>query len=221
MNKQEIMEKMIEALMEQDRDGVNEMVDQALDAGISPMDILNKGLAAALQELGVLFAEEEVFLPELLLAADITMEVMNRLSDKFESSENRIEKRGKVLLATVEGDVHDIGKSLVGMIMNASGYEIIDAGKDVPNTKLIEMAKEIKPDIVCLSSLLATTMPAQGEFIEMAKEAGIRDDLIVMVGGAPVSRDWANKIGADGFSEDASGAVVEADKLMAERAARK
>ena len=128
MNKQEIMEKMIEALMEQDRDGVNEMVDQALDAGISPMDILNKGLAAALQELGVLFAEEEVFLPELLLAADITMEVMNRLSDKFESSENRIEKRGKVLLATVEGDVHDIGKSLVGMIMNASGYEIIDAG---------------------------------------------------------------------------------------------
>ncbi len=214
MNKQEIMDKMVAALMDQERDDVNEMVDKALEAGISPMDILNKGLASALQELGVLFAEEEVFLPELLLAADITMEVMNRLSKQFEQSESRIEKRGSILLATVEGDVHDIGKSLVGMIMNASGYEVIDAGKDVPNTKMIELAKEHKPNIVGLSSLLATTMPAQGEFIEMAKEAGIRDDFIVMVGGAPVSRDWADKIGADGYSEDASGAVVEADKLL-------
>lgn len=214
MNKQEIMDKMVAALMDQERDDVNEYVEKALEAGISPMDILNKGLASALQELGVLFAEEEVFLPELLLAADITMEVMNRLSKQFESSESRIEKRGSILLATVEGDVHDIGKSLVGMIMNASGYEVIDAGKDVPNAKMIELAKEYKPNIVGLSSLLATTMPAQGEFIEMAKEAGIRDDFIVMVGGAPVSRDWADKIGADGYSEDASGAVVEADKLL-------
>lgn len=214
MNKQEIMDKMVAALMDQERDDVNEYVEKALEAGISPMDILNKGLASALQELGVLFAEEEVFLPELLLAADITMEVMNRLSKQFESSESRIEKRGSILLATVEGDVHDIGKSLVGMIMNASGYEVIDAGKDVPNAKMIELAKEHKPNIVGLSSLLATTMPAQGEFIEMAKEAGIRDDFIVMVGGAPVSRDWADKIGADGYSEDASGAVVEADKLL-------
>ncbi|MBR5430599.1 MAG: corrinoid protein [Firmicutes bacterium] len=214
MNKQEIMDKMVAALMDQERDDVNEYVDKALEAGISPMDILNKGLASALQELGVLFAEEEVFLPELLLAADITMDVMNRLSKQFEQSESRIEKRGSILLATVEGDVHDIGKSLVGMIMNASGYEVIDAGKDVPNTKMIELAKEYKPNIVGLSSLLATTMPAQGEFIEMAKEAGIRDQFIVMVGGAPVSRDWADKIGADGYSEDASGAVVEADKLL-------
>ncbi|MBR2783327.1 MAG: corrinoid protein [Firmicutes bacterium] len=214
MNKQEIMDKMVAALMDQERDDVNEMVDKALEAGISPMDILNKGLASALQELGVLFAEEEVFLPELLLAADITMDVMNRLSKQFESSESRIEKRGSILLATVEGDVHDIGKSLVGMIMNASGYEVIDAGKDVPNAKMIELTKEHKPNIVGLSSLLATTMPAQGEFIEMAKEAGIRDQFIVMVGGAPVSRDWADKIGADGYSEDASGAVVEADKLL-------
>ncbi len=214
MNKQEIMDKLVAALMDQERDDVNEMVEKALEAGISPMDILNKGLASALQELGVLFAEEEVFLPELLLAADITMDVMDRLSKQFEQSESRIEKRGSILLATVEGDVHDIGKSLVGMIMNASGYEVIDAGKDVPNTKMIELAKEHKPNIVGLSSLLATTMPAQEEFIEMAKEAGIRDDFIVMVGGAPVSRDWADKIGADGYSEDASGAVVEADKLL-------
>ncbi len=214
MDKQEILSKIIAALMDQDRDETNALVDKALANGVTPMEVLNEGLAAGLQELGVLFAEEEVFLPELLLAADITTEIMNRLQDKFESEETKIEKRGTILLATVEGDVHDIGKSLVGMIMNASGYNVIDAGKDVPNKKMIELVKEHKPDIVGLSSLLSTTMPAQQEFIEMAKEAGIRDQIKVIVGGAPVSRDWANKIGADGYAEDASGTVIEADMLL-------
>lgn len=214
MDKQEILSKIIAALMDQDREETNALVDKALANGVTPMEVLNEGLAAGLQELGVLFAEEEVFLPELLLAADITTEIMNRLQDKFESEETKIEKRGTILLATVEGDVHDIGKSLVGMIMNASGYNVIDAGKDVPNKKMIELVKEYKPDIVGLSSLLSTTMPAQQEFIEMAKEAGIRDQIKVIVGGAPVSRDWANKIGADGYAEDASGTVIEADMLL-------
>lgn len=214
MDKQEILSKIIAALMDQDREETNALVDKALANGVTPMEVLNEGLAAGLQELGVLFAEEEVFLPELLLAADITTEIMNRLHDKFESEETKIEKRGTILLATVEGDVHDIGKSLVGMIMNASGYNVIDAGKDVPNKKMIELVKEHKPDIVGLSSLLSTTMPAQQEFIEMAKEAGIRDQIKVIVGGAPVSRDWANKIGADGYAEDASGTVIEADMLL-------
>lgn len=214
MNKQDILDKIIAALMDQDREQVNELVDKALSMEVSPMEILNGALAAGLQELGVLFSEEEVFLPELLLAANIVTEIMNRLAEKFKASEASIEKRGTVLLATVEGDVHDIGKSLVGMIMNASGYNIIDAGKDAPNTKLIEMVKEHKPDIVGLSSLLATTMPAQKEFIEMAKEAGLRDQIKIMVGGAPVSKDWAIKIGSDGWAEDASGAVLEADRML-------
>ncbi|MCI5865407.1 cobalamin B12-binding domain-containing protein [Cloacibacillus porcorum] len=214
MSKQEMLSKIIAALMDQDRTETNALVDKALENGVTPMEVLNEGLAAGLQELGVLFAEEEVFLPELLLAAEITTDIMKRLQDKFETEDTKIEKRGTVLLATVEGDVHDIGKSLVGMIMNASGYNIIDAGKDVPNKKMIELVKEHKPDIVGLSSLLSTTMPAQQEFIEMAKEAGIRDQIKVIVGGAPVSRDWANKIGADGYAEDASGTVIEADMLL-------
>lgn len=214
MSKQEMLSKIIAALMDQDRTETNALVDRALENGVTPMEVLNEGLAAGLQELGVLFAEEEVFLPELLLAAEITTDIMKRLQDKFETEDTKIEKRGTVLLATVEGDVHDIGKSLVGMIMNASGYNIIDAGKDVPNKKMIELVKEHKPDIVGLSSLLSTTMPAQQEFIEMAKEAGIRDQIKVIVGGAPVSRDWANKIGADGYAEDASGTVIEADMLL-------
>ena len=214
MSKQEMLSKIIAALMDQDRTETNALVDKALENGVTPMEVLNEGLAAGLQELGVLFAEEEVFLPELLLAAEITTDIMKRLQDKFETEDTKIEKRGTVLLATVEGDVHDIGKSLVGMIMNASGYNIIDAGKDVPTKKMIELVKEHKPDIVGLSSLLSTTMPAQQEFIEMAKEAGIRDQIKVIVGGAPVSRDWANKIGADGYAEDASGTVIEADMLL-------
>lgn len=214
MNKQDHLGKIMAALMDQDRAATNAAVDEALGDGVPPMDILNEGLAAGLQELGVLFAEEEVYLPELLLAAEITTEIMKRLQSEFQADETKIKKRGTVLLATVEGDVHDIGKSLVGMIMNASGYNIIDAGKDVPNKKMIELVKEIHPDIVGLSSLLSTTMPAQQEFIEMAKEAGLRDQIKIIVGGAPVSRDWANKIGADGYAEDASGTVVEADMLL-------
>lgn len=214
MSKQEMLGKIIAALMDQDRAETNALVDRALENGVTPMEVLNEGLAAGLQELGVLFSEEEIFLPELLLAAEITTDIMTRLQDRFEAEDTRIEKRGTVLLATVEGDVHDIGKSLVGMIMNASGYNVIDAGKDVPNQKMIELVKEHKPDIVGLSSLLSTTMPAQQEFIELAKEAGIRDQIKVIVGGAPVSRDWANKIGADGYAEDASGTVIEADTLL-------
>ncbi len=217
MANQEILEKIIAALMDQDRDETRALVKKALAEGVEPMDILNKALATGLQELGDLFAQEEVYLPELLLAANIVTEIMNEMKEEFKANAAKIEKRGTVLLCTVEGDVHDIGKSLVGMIMNACGYEIIDAGKDVPNTKMIELVKELHPDIVGLSSLLATTMPAQKEFIEMAKEAGVRDQIKIMVGGAPVSKEWAVKIGADGWSEDASGAVLEADRLLGYR----
>lgn len=213
MTKEDILEKLRSALMDQDKDTVNEYVEKALEAGVDPLDILNKGMAAALQELGVLFAEEEIFLPELLISADITMEVMKKLESKIKGS-GKMEKQGTILLATVEGDVHDIGKSLVAMIMRACGYEVIDAGKDVPNTTMIDLVKKHHPDLVGLSALLLTTMTSQSKFIEMAKEAGIRDQIKIMLGGAPVSRDWAIKVGADGFSEDASSAVVEANKLQ-------
>lgn len=213
MATQELFGKMINALIDLDRGEVKSLVAKALADGAAPMDVLNEGITLGLQQMGELFNEGEVFLPELLLAAEIAMEVMNDLSERFGVGD-QIEKRGKCLIATVAGDVHDIGKSLVGMIFNASGYEIVDAGKDVPNEKLIEMVKEHKPDIVGLSSLLSTTMPAQKEFVEMAKEAGIRDSIKIMVGGAPVSREWAEKIGADGYAEDASTGVVEADRLL-------
>ena len=214
MKKEDILNKLAAAVMDQDSDTAMGAYQEALNADVPPMEIINDALAVSLNKLGELFADEEIFLPELLFAASIVTDIMNSLAEKFSEGEAVMNKKGKVLLATVEGDVHDIGKSLVGMIMNAAGYEVIDAGKDVPNTKLIEMAKELKPDIVGLSALLTTTMMAQKEFIEMAKEEGIRDKIKIMVGGAPVSREWAVKIGADGWSEDASQAVIEADRLM-------
>ncbi len=213
MDKQGVFDKLIESLVDLDRDGVKNFVKEALESGVPPMEVLNEGLTPGLRQLGELFNEGELFLPELLLAADISMEIMNDLSERFGVGD-QIEKLGKCLIATVEGDVHDIGKSLVGMIMSANGYEVIDVGKDVPNERLIELVKEHKPDIVGLSSLLSTTMPAQKEFVEMAIEAGIRDSIKIMVGGAPVSREWAEKIGADGYAEDASSGVAEADRLL-------
>lgn len=214
MNKNDIFTAIINGIIEQDEDVVNDMVKEALKEEISPMDILNKGLSAGLNELGDLFAEEEVFLPELLCAADIAMSVMDDLKEKIEGGAEEMAHCGKVVMATVEGDVHDIGKNLVCMILSASGYEVIDAGRDVKNTDLIELVKKEEPDIVGLSALITTTMPAQKEFIEMAKEEGIRDSFKVMVGGAPVTQDWADQIGADGYSYDASSFVVLADKLI-------
>jgi corrinoid protein of di/trimethylamine methyltransferase len=213
MNSQELFNGMINALIELDKDEVLDLVTKALAGNVRPMDILNGGITVGLQQIGELFSEGEVFLPELLLAAEIAMDVMKDLSDRFGVGD-QIEKRGKCIFATVEGDVHDIGKSLVCMIFNASGYEVLDAGVDVPSQKIIDLIKEEKPDVVGLSSLLSTTMQAQREFIEAVKEAGLRDSIKIMVGGAPVSREWAEKIGADGYAEDASSAVIEVDKLL-------
>ena len=190
MNSQDIKNGIINGLIEQDRASVNALVEQGLNGGMPPMELLNDALTVGLRQMGELFAEGEIFLPELLLSADIVTGIMDRLSSKFEDC-GKVEKRGKCLFATVAGDVHDIGKSLVCMIFNASGYEVIDAGKDVPNERLIKLVEEHNPDIVGLSSLLSTTMPAQSEFIEMAREAGIRDRIKILIGGAPTSRDWA------------------------------
>jgi corrinoid protein of di/trimethylamine methyltransferase len=216
MNQQDLFDKMIDSIVELEKDETLRLVERAIAEQIHPMDILNGGITKGMQRIGELYSQGEAFLPELLRSADIAMSVMRDLSDRFGVGD-QIEKRGKCVFATVRGDVHDIGKSLVSMVFSANGYDVIDAGVDVPNQTLIDLVKEKKPDIVGLSSLLSITMQGQKEFIEMAKEAGIRDSIKIMVGGAPVSRDWAEKIGADGYAEDASGAVLEADKILRER----
>lgn len=208
------LNKIIEGVIDQDEDGVQATVDAALQAGVDPMVIINEGLTVSLNKVGDLFADETFFLPELILCGEIVTNVMKKIEESLKEGSSAVSKKGKVLLATVKGDVHDIGKNLVVLLMGASGYEVVDLGKDVSASTIVEKTNELKPNIVALSSLLSTTMPGQKDAIQALEEAGIRETVKVMVGGAPVTRAWAEEIKADGYAEDASSAVAEADRIM-------
>ena len=143
-------------------------------------------------------------------------QTIEKIKPSLASGES-LKRKGLYLIATVEGDVHDIGKNLVHLLLSASGYEVVDLGKDVPTQKIVERVKQLNPDILGLSALLSTTMPGQRRVIEAIQEAGIREKVKIMVGGAPVTRNWAEKIGADGFAEDAASAVKEADRIIRAR----
>ena len=214
MKTEEVLNKIIEAVVDQNEELVEKCVKEALEAGSDPMVIINDGLTESLKKVGNLFADEIIFLPELIQCGEIVTNVMKVIEEKMKSGESKVNKKGVLLIATVKGDVHDIGKNLVVLLMGASGYEVVDLGKDVSASAILEKIHEIKPDIVALSSLLSTTMPAQKDTIQIIEEAGIRDQVKIMVGGAPVTRAWAEEIGADGYAEDASTAVVEADRIL-------
>ncbi len=213
MNTDEYLNKIIEGVIDQDEALVAKSVEEALGADIDPMVIINDGLTESLKKVGDLFAEEELFLPELIGCGEIVTNVMEKIEDKLKG-DGSISKKGLMLIATVKGDVHDIGKNLVVLLMGASGYDVTDLGKDVPANTIVEKINELKPDIVALSALLSTTMPGQKNTIQAIEEAGIRKTVKIIVGGAPVTRAWAEEIGADGYAEDASTAVVEADRIM-------
>lgn len=214
MSTEKILNRIIEGVIDQDEALVDETVSEALEAGIDPMVIINDGLTESLKKVGKLFADEIFFLPELIQCGEIVTENMKKIEATIKNNQSTISKKGRVLVATVQGDVHDIGKNLVTLLMGASGYDVVDLGKDVAGAVILEKIHELEPDIVALSSLLSTTMPAQKDVIQLIEEAGIREKVKVMVGGAPVTREWAERIGADGFAEDASSAVVEADRIL-------
>ncbi|GAB6146917.1 corrinoid protein [Desulfocicer niacini] len=213
MNTEEMLNKIIESVIDQDEALVLKHVETALDAGVDPLVIINDGLTASLKKVGTLFADEIFFLPELIQCGEIATNVLKIIEGRLKN-EGSGTKKGLVLVATVQGDVHDIGKNLVVLLMGASGYEVVDLGKDVSTSTIVEKVNELAPDIIALSSLLSTTMPSQKDVIQALEEAGIREKVKVMVGGAPVTRDWAVQIKADGYAEDASSAVVEADRIM-------
>ena len=214
MKPEEVLNTIIEGVVDQNEELVEKSVMEALEAGIDPMVIINDGLTESLRKVGNLFAEEIIFLPELILCGEIVTNVMKKIEGEIKSGGSQVTKKGLVLIATVKGDVHDIGKNLVTLLMGASGYNVVDLGKDVKPSVILEKINEINPDIVALSSLLSTTMPAQKDTIQTIEEAGIRNKVKIMVGGAPVTRAWAEEIGADGYAEDASSAVVEADRIL-------
>jgi len=211
---QEIFAKLTNSLVDGDPDATFEATKEALAAGIEPMAIIKEGLIPGMNIVGEKFSCGEYFLPDLIIAADGMQKAMTLLEPELLKRQQAIESAGTVLLGTVKGDIHEIGKSLVGTMLSANGFKVHDLGVDVPTETFVAKVQEMKPDILGLSALLTTTMVMQREVIKALAEAGIRDKVKVMVGGAPVTRSWAEEIGADGYAEDAMGAVQIARQLV-------
>jgi len=211
---EELYQAMAQSIVDGDTDVSVALAHKALQAGINPLDAITKGFVVGVTKVGDSFACGEAFLPELVMAGEAMKAAINTLEPEMKRTGAEREVLGKVVLATVEGDIHEIGKSLVGTMLSASGFEVYDLGVDVPIARIIEKAIETNADIVALSALLTTTMIRQKEVIEALKQKGLHNRIKVMVGGAPVTREWVQKIGADGYSEDAIGAVNMAKLLM-------
>ena len=191
---------------------VSDLVSKALADGTPPQQVLDEGLLKGMGELGVRFKNNEVFVPEVLIAARALNKGTETLKAQLVGGD--IKAIGKVIVATVAGDLHDIGKNLVKLMLEGAGFEVIDLGTDVPPDKVVEAVKEHNPEVVALSALLTTTMAAQADVIKALEAAGIRDKVKVIVGGAPITEAFAKEIGADGYSEDASGAAEAAKSFL-------
>jgi 5-methyltetrahydrofolate--homocysteine methyltransferase len=185
--------------------GVLELTSQALEKGIPPSVIIKDGLTAGMQIVGERYSKKEFFIPDMLASAEAIGAAMEVLKPLLEAAD--AETKGKFAIATVRGDIHDIGKNIVATLVKGSGYEVIDLGIDVPAEKIVDFVRSEKPRILGLSALLTTTMVAMAEVIEALKEAGLRDSVKVIIGGAAVSPEYANEIGADAYCSDAFEAV--------------
>ena len=211
----ELFETMKNAVLEGDENLAADLAKSALEKDMDLSKVMNEGFLKGIQEAGDLYQAGDYFLPELVCSADAMKVALEILAPALKNASGDIvTTRGKVVLATVQGDVHDIGKMIVGAMLTAAGYEIHDLGSDVPNEKVIEAVKESKPDILGLSALLTTTMEEQKNIINTLVQNNLRDDLKVIVGGAPVSAKWAEMIHADGYSDNAMDAVKLVTRLL-------
>jgi corrinoid protein of di/trimethylamine methyltransferase len=210
----ELFQKMAQSIIDGDSDVAIELANEAVKTGIDPLDAITKGFVVGVNQVGDAFSCGDAFLPELVMAGEAMKAAVEALEPEMEKRGSERQMLGKVVLATVEGDIHEIGKSLVGTMLSASGFQVYDLGVDVATERIIEKTKEVNADIVAMSALLTTTMVKQREVIELLKNSGLRKNVKVMVGGAPVTSDWVKKIEADGYSEDAIGAVNVAKTLM-------
>lgn len=201
-----ILEEISELVIDGEADDIQDKVQEALDAGISAQDILDNGLMAGINVVSEQFAAGDVFVPEVLMSAE-TMNSGVEVIQPLLEGENTT-KIGTAIVGTVKGDLHDIGKNLVALMMRAANLEVVDLGSDVSAEEFIAAIEEHNPDVVGLSALLTTTMNEQGRIIEAIEAAGIRDKVKVMVGGAPVTQGWADKIKADAFTADAAEAAA-------------
>ncbi|RLG46958.1 MAG: cobalamin-binding protein [Thermoproteota archaeon] len=209
------LEKTIkEAVLSFDPDKLEEAVKKSLESGYGALEIIN-ALTSALKVVGNMFERGEIFLVQLILAGESSKNVTSKYLEPLIKKEGgKREALGRVVIGTVAGDIHEIGKNIVASMLTSAGFEVIDLGTDVPVEKFVDAVRKYKPDILCLSALLTTTMHVQKEVIEALKRAGLREKVKVVVGGSPVTLSWAEEIGADGYAEDAVEAVRLAKKLV-------
>ncbi len=210
---QELFEKLTQAVVEGEPEDAEELAKQALDQGLDPLACINEGLTKGMDRMGELFASGEYFLPDLIIGGEAMKAALAVLEPALAEDQER-QVAGRIVLGTVEGDLHEIGKTLVGTMLTANGFKVTDIGIDKSADEFIAAVKEANATLVGASALLTTTIPEQQKIIEALVEAGLRDRVKVMVGGAPVTQAWADKIGADGYAEDAISAVAVAKKLV-------
>ncbi|MFN2271875.1 MAG: corrinoid protein [Anaerolineae bacterium] len=207
-----ILQQIAENLYDGKNTEVAELTQQALDTGLTAAEILNDGLVAGMDRVGADFKNGDLFVPEVLIAARAMHAGMDILRPLL--AESDVPSAGKVVLGTVAGDLHDIGKNLVAMMLEGGGFEVVDLGIDITPEKFVEAVKAEQPNLVGLSALLTTTMPSIEKTLDALQAAGVRDNVKVMIGGAPVTQEYTDKIGADGYAADAASAVDLARKLM-------
>jgi corrinoid protein of di/trimethylamine methyltransferase len=210
----DIYAKMAQTVIDGEAEEAAELARQGLAQHLTPTDILDKGFVKGIDEVGDLFARGEFFLPELVQGAEAMKAAVAVLQPALDASGAGRKALGKAVAGTVAGDIHEIGKTIVCSMLSAAGFEVTDVGCDVSVETFIAKVREVKPDLLLLSALLTTTMPNQQKTIQALKDAGLRDGVKVMIGGAPTTRTWADEIGADGYAEDAIEAVAVAKSIL-------
>ena len=214
MSNKELLSQLAEALVEGDKEKAEVVVKSALDAGTDPVEIVQVGIAQGMARIGKMFQAFEVFLPELMRAGDAGKACLELVIPHMSKTQAAKASLGKIVLGTAVGDVHDIGKNLVGAILTASGFEVFDLGVDVAPLDFVKKAQEVKAKIIGMSSLLTTSLPYQKDLVDYLKDMGVRDQYYVIVGGGPVTPEWAKELKADGYARLASEAVELCQQLV-------
>ncbi len=219
--KEEMLEKMARAIIEGQRAEAESLAQEAVKNGFNLLEVIERGFVPGIQKVGELWERGEYFLPELISSAESMKAAMAVIQPELRRAKIKAPSKGKAVIGTVEGDIHDIGKNLVASMLQANGFEVYDLGADVKLGKFIDRAEETGADFICLSALLTTTMLGQRKLIEMLKASSLRERFQVLVGGAPVTQKWADDIGADGYAENALAAVSLALRLMEKKQGKK
>lgn len=214
MQTDDLFKAMAQSITDGEAEQAAELAKQSISQGIDPLDAINKGFVMGVNYVGDQFSCGNMYLPELVMAGEAMKAAVAVLEPELARRGSERKMLGKVVLCTVEGDIHEIGKTLVGTMLSATGFQVYDMGVDVPVMKVVEKARDVGADIVALSALLTTTMVHQKDVVEALEDIGLRSKVKVMVGGAPVTQEWVKQIGADGYSEDAIGAARVAKQLM-------